>query len=64
MNNTKSSTAVLTEILSSRSLKRVAIVTVAATFLTIFILAACSAPQNGNAPANSAQTQSAQIGSR
>ena len=59
MNTTKSSNAVLTRIMSSRSIKRVAIAGVAAISLTIFVLAACSAPQNGNAPANSSQTQSA-----
>jgi len=59
MRTSQSSNAVLRQIFSSRSVKRVAIVTVAAIFLTIFVLAACSAPQSGNAPANSAQTQSA-----
>ena len=59
MNSSKSLNAGLTQVMSSRSIKRVATVTLATISLTIFVLAACSAPQNGNAPANSAQTQSA-----
>jgi hypothetical protein len=46
MNSSKSSNAVLTQRMSSRSIRRVVIVTVAAVFLTIFVL-----------EANSAQTQ-------
>jgi len=57
MNSSKSLNAVLTQMMSLRSIKRVAVVTVAAVLLTIFGLEANSARQNGNAPANSTQTQ-------
>src|ERR1700740_3140089 len=59
MNTTKSSNAVLTRIMSSRVIKRITIATLAAVVTTVFVLAACSAPQNGNAPANSSPTQTA-----
>ncbi|HEX3084979.1 MAG TPA: DUF1259 domain-containing protein [Pyrinomonadaceae bacterium] len=59
MSKWKSSNGVLTQIISSRAIKRITMATIAAVFLTIFVLAASSAPQNGNAPANSAQTQTA-----
>jgi len=58
MDKLNSWNGLLTRIMSSRFIQRIAIVAVAAVFLTIFVLAACSAPQNGNAPANPAQTQS------
>jgi len=57
MNSSKSLNAVLTQMMSLRSIKRVVIVTVTAVLLTIFGLEANSARQNGNAPANSTQTQ-------
>src|SRR5689334_16717479 len=59
MNTTKSSNAGLTRIMSSRFIKRITIATLAAVVTTVFVLAACSAPQNGNTPANSSPTQSA-----
>jgi hypothetical protein len=59
MSITKSSNAVLTRIVSSLLIKRIVMATVVAVLTTIFVLAACSAPQNENSPANSAQTQTA-----
>src|ERR1043166_1961029 len=59
MSKSRSSNGVLTQIISWRGLKRIMLATVAAVFLTIFVLAACSAPQNGTSPTNSAQTPSA-----
>jgi len=59
MRTPQSSNAVLKQIFFSRFIERVAIMTVAAIFLTIFVLAAYSAPQSGNNPVNSAQTQAA-----
>jgi hypothetical protein len=56
---TKSSNAVLTQIMSSRFIKRITLAGVAALLATIFVLAAGSARQNENAPANSAQKQTA-----
>jgi len=58
MNSSKSLNAVLTQMMSLRSIKRVAVVTVAAVLLTIFGLETNSARQGRNAPANSTQTQS------
>jgi len=57
MNSSKSLNAVLTQMMSLRSIKRVVIVTVTAVLLTIFGLEANSARQSRNAPANSTQTQ-------
>src|SRR5689334_3712368 len=59
MNFNKSSNAVLTRIMCSRVIKRITIATLAAVVTTVFVLAAGSAPQNGNTPANSSPTQSA-----
>ena len=47
--------AVLTRTLSSRSVKRVVIATTMAVVATIFVLAACSAPQNNNPATNTGQ---------
>jgi Domain of Unknown Function (DUF1259) len=50
-----SSTAGLKRTVSWRFLKRISIVSIMAIVLTIFVLAACSAPQNTNAPASGEQ---------
>ena len=50
--NTKSS-HVLTRLAWSRGFMRITLAVVAAVLTTIFVLAACSAPRNENAPANS-----------
>ena len=50
-----SSNAVVTRIISSRTIKRISIVIVAALLTTMFVLAACSAPQNNNTAANTGQ---------
>src|SRR5215472_5232947 len=47
--------AVLTRTLSSRSVKRVVIATTMTVAVTIFVLAACSAPQNNNPATNTPQ---------
>lgn len=56
---TNSSKAVLTRTMSLRFLQRMTIAMVAAVLMTIFVLAACSAPQNENTAANSNQPQTA-----
>jgi len=45
--------------MSSLFFKRIVMATIVAVLTTIFVLAACSAPQNGNTPANSAQKRGA-----
>jgi biotin operon repressor len=45
-----SSGALINRVLTSRALKRISLAAVAAIIATIFVLAACSAPQNTNAP--------------
>src|SRR5881394_4004587 len=56
---TRSSDAVLARFISSRLFKRVTFAILAAVLTTIFVLAACSAPQNENVNANSGQQPSA-----
>src|SRR5436190_2726927 len=57
MSNSKLSNGVVTQLISSRAIRRITIATIAPVFLTIFVLEAKSARQSGNAPANSTQTQ-------
>jgi len=57
MSKSKLSNGVVTQIISSRAIRRITIATIAPVFLTIFVLEANSARQSGNAPANSTQTQ-------
>src|SRR5256885_1050624 len=52
---TKSSEAVLARFISSRLFKRVTFAILAAVLTTVFVLAACSAPQNENVNANPGQ---------
>src|SRR5215475_8199683 len=47
-----SSQAALTRTVSSRAIKRIGIATVVAVVLTMFVWAACSAPQNNNTASN------------
>ncbi len=56
---TKSSDAVLARFISSRLFKRVTFAILAAVLTTVFVLAACSAPQNENVNANAGQQPSA-----
>src|SRR6266478_4801433 len=56
---TKSSDAVLARFISSHLFKRVAFAILAAVLMTVFVLAACSAPQNENINANAGQQPSA-----
>src|SRR5947208_16321523 len=56
---TKSSDAALARFLSSRLFKRIAFATLAALLATVFVLAACSAPQNESVNANAGQQPSA-----
>src|SRR5437764_1434242 len=50
-----SSTAGLKRTVSWRFIKRISMISIVAVVLTIFVLAACSAPQNTNAPASGEQ---------
>jgi hypothetical protein len=59
MSITKSSNRVLTRGVFSLFFNRIVMATVVAVLTTIFVLAAFSAPQNENAPANGGQTQTA-----
>lgn len=52
---TKSSIAVISRILSSRVIKRITLAMVAAVIATMFVTAACSAPQNNNTATKSGQ---------
>ena len=56
---TNPSIAILTRTISSRFFKRITLAIVPAVLMTIFVLAACSAPQNENSATNSAQPQNA-----
>src|SRR5213595_967915 len=55
----KSSDAVLARLISSRLFKRVTFAILAAVLTTVFVLAACSAPQNESVNANAGQQPSA-----
>src|SRR6185437_551423 len=55
----KSSHTIIRKFVGARLFQRITIATLAAVVTTVFVLAACSATQNGNAPANSPPTQSA-----
>src|SRR5947208_8392608 len=55
---TKSSEAVLARFISSRLFKRVTLAILATVLATVFVLAACSAPQNENVNANAGQQPS------
>ena len=50
-----SSTALLTRTVSSRLIRRIGIATILAVLVTMFVLAACSAPQNNNTSSNAGQ---------
>ena len=50
-----SSSALINRVLTSRALKRISLAAVGAIIATVFVLAACSAPQNTNAPASGEQ---------
>ncbi len=50
-----SSKTVITRTISSRAIKRLVIVTIVALFVTMFVLAACSAPQPNNTASNAGQ---------
>jgi len=50
-----SSGALINRVLTSRALKRISLAAVAAIIATVFISAACSAPQNTNAPPSGEQ---------